>query len=225
MRHYPAFLNLRGRRCLVVGAGEVGTRKIETLLSCGPAEVLVVDTAPPSARMKALLDTPAVVYNQRPFEENDLEGRTLVFVCTNNAQLNATIGTMCETRGQLCNIADAPTQSGFIVPATFDRGSLVVALSTGGASPAVARRIRMELEAALGPSCGAFVELMGRIRPLVLELGMPTAANTEIFRKLAHGPLMAAIGEGDAEQVRDILTQELPAALHPRIGEVLDGIV
>lgn len=225
MRHYPAFLNLTGRTCLVVGAGEVGIRKIRTLLSCHPAEILVLDAAPASDNMKALLKDPAIVYNERPFEENDLEGRTLVFACTSNGELNARIGELCNMRGTLCNIADAPAESGFIVPATINRGDLVVAMSTGGASPAVAKRIRKELESALGPEFGPFVNIMGRVRPLVLRLGMPTSANTEIFRTLAYGPLLEAVSDGNASSVRKALKDALPEPLHPHIGEILDGNV
>jgi precorrin-2 dehydrogenase/sirohydrochlorin ferrochelatase len=96
MRHYPAFLNLHGRRCLVVGAGEVGLRKVKTLASCHPAEITVIDTAPPSEAMIPLLDDPAVVYNQRPFSDDDIMGRTLVFACTSNAELNARVARLCN---------------------------------------------------------------------------------------------------------------------------------
>lgn len=225
MRHYPAFLNLHGRRCLVVGAGEVGLRKVKTLASCHPAAITVIDTAPPSEAMIPLLDDPAVVYNQRPFSDDDITGCTLVFACTSNAELNAHVARLCNAAGTLCNIADAPAESGFIVPATFCRDSLVVAFSTGGASPAVCRRIRKELEDTLGPRYGGFITLMGRIRPLVLEQGMPTCDNTSLFRQLAYGPLLDAVGDGDSQRMQAILQDTLPKALHPHIGELIDGIV
>ncbi|UIJ38814.1 bifunctional precorrin-2 dehydrogenase/sirohydrochlorin ferrochelatase [Desulfobaculum bizertense] len=224
MRHYPAFLNLSACSCLVVGAGAVGLRKITTLLSAGPREICVLDLGEASKELLDLCASPSLHFEQREFDESDLKGRTLVFACTNNAKVNSHIAELCQKHGTLCNIADAPDKSTFIVPASLKRGALVLALSTGGASPAVSRRIRMELEKALGPEYEPFVAIMGRLRPLILNLGLPTAQNTTLFRQLALGPLPEALRENDMLRVRDLLNEALPPQLHSHIGELLDGI-
>lgn len=224
MRHYPAFLNPLHLRAIVVGAGEVGQRKVATLLDFGAASVLALDIAPPSAAMQAHMGNPALVFEQRAFAPADLEGRTLVFACTTNAELNATVGRLARERGILVNVADAPGDSTFIVPSSVTQGPLTVAFSTGGGSPAVARRIRREMQEHFGPEYGLFLTLMTRMRPLVLGLGMGTEANTDIFRALAASDLLEAMRHGDRKAAEAVLADLLPGALTPKIGEMLDGI-
>lgn len=224
MRHYPAFLNPAHLRALVVGAGGVGLRKIGTLLSCEIPDVLILDKAKASPELEELLACRALHFEKREFEPRDLDGRNLVFACTRNKRTNAKIGRLARERGVLVNIADAPADSTFIVPSSVARDPLTVAFSTGGASPAMARRIRREMQEYFGPHYGLFLTLMERMRPLVLDLGMDTSANTELFRALAASGLLEALRAGDGEAVRALLADLLPGALTPRIGELLDGI-
>jgi len=224
MRHYPAFLAPSILSCLVVGAGEVGLRKTETLAQCGAGCVLVVDTNPPSPDMLGLVDPPRVCFEQRGFRPSDLEERSLVFACTSDAKVNARIGALARERGIMVNVADAPELSTFIVPSTVSRGPLTVAFSTGGASPAMARRIRAEMEEHFGPHYGLFLQLMERIRPLVLGLGRPSPENAELFRALTASPLLALLASGDRGAVEAELANILPGTLAGRIAELLDGI-
>ncbi len=142
MRYYPIYVNLHGKRCLVVGAGQVGRRKIATLAECGAAEILVIDLAPADPACAGLFDHPAVTFACRPFAVSDLDGRFLVIASTDNEALNWEISRECAARGILCNIVDQPEKCSFIVPALYTQGELTVAISTGGGSPALARKIR-----------------------------------------------------------------------------------
>ncbi len=224
MRHYPAFLNLSGKRCHVVGGGQVGLRKARSLAECGPAEVLVVDPAPPSPEWRDLRDAGPIVYAERPFEDRDLDDRVLVFAATADAGVNERVMALCAGRGILCNRAETPEDSGFIVPAHFRRGDLLVALSTGGGSPALARVLRRELEAWFGEHYAAMVRVMARLRPMVLALGLEQADNAALFRGLAESALPDALQGRNMPEAARILRQRLPEALHARIPEVLDGI-
>lgn len=224
MRHYPAFLDPSRLSCLVVGAGDVGLRKISTLLDCAVADVLVLDLAEPSEGLIDLMANPAVVFERREFAPKDMDGRTLAFACTPVREVNERVGRLARERGVLVNVADAPAESTFVVPATVSRGPLTIALSTGGASPAVARRIRMELEDYFGPRYGLFLRLMERIRPLVLGLGRPTAENTAVFRSLAASTLPDHLAAGDTAQAADELARLLPPELATKATELLDGI-
>lgn len=227
MRHYPVFLRLTGRQCLVVGAGGVGWRKIAGLLECEPARVLVVDTRQPDAAdpdVARLLTHPAVEYQARSFGPQDLEGMFLAIAATSNSELNQRIAGLCQERGILCNIVDQPEAGSFIVPAVHRQGELTVAVSTGGASPALARRIRKELQEHFGNHYAAFLTLMARLRPLVLALEHDSDENGKLFRQLAHSALLDALQRADRSAAEDILTHSLPAALGPHMGELLDGI-
>lgn len=224
MRHYPAFLDPSRLSCLVVGAGDVGLRKIGTLVDCGVADILILDLAEPSQGVREYLPLPSVRFERRGFEPADLDGRSLAFACTPVREVNERVGRLARERGVLVNVADAPQESTFVVPATLSRGPLTVALSTGGASPAVARRIRMELEDYFGPRYGLFLTLMERIRPLVLGLGRPTADNTAVFRALAASALPDALAADDAAMAAQELARLLPPELAPRATELLDGL-
>ncbi|MCK9239618.1 bifunctional precorrin-2 dehydrogenase/sirohydrochlorin ferrochelatase [Desulfocurvus sp.] len=224
MRHYPVFLDPARLRALVVGAGAVGLRKIGTLLDCGAAHVLALDTAPPSPELQGLLARPGLEFARRPFAPGDLDGRTLAFACTGDPGVNAQVAGAARERGVPVNVADAPELGTFIVPATVESGALTVAFSTGGASPALARRIGEEMRGHFGPAYGLFLTLMERMRPQVLALGLGTPANTELFRALVACGLLEALGRADRDGAAALLAELLPGPLVPKIGELLDGL-
>jgi len=231
MRHYPAFLDLRGRRCLVAGLGGVGRRKLAGLLECDPAEVLAVDPRRPDDA-EGVLAHPAVRYSAHPVRAEDVAGRFLVFAATADAAENQRIASLCAEHGALCNVADAPESCDFMAPALLRRGDATLALSTGGASPALARRLRRDLERFLDKELAGLAplaELLKRLRPMALGLGRETPANTELFRRLVDPPeaeaLLAALAARDARAARDALLQALPRELHPNIDELLHELV
>ena len=225
MRYYPIFLNLARKKCLVVGAGQVGRRKIATLASCGAEEVLVLDVAPLSPSGASLLDYACVRFERRPFAPDDLDGRFLVIASTSDEELNWRISRLCEERGIPCNIVDQPEKCSFIVPALFTRGDLTLAVSTGGSSPALARKIRHDLGEYFGAQYGAFLTLMGRLRPLVLGLGQGTDHNSELFRAIVDSPLLDAIKGRDVPKALSILRSILPESLHGQLEAMVTGVM
>lgn len=221
---YPLFLSLRDSICLVAGFGGVGRRKVAGLLACAPAAVHVFDLREPDDdEGRALLRHDAVRFHARACTEDDLRPCRLVFAATGSRAENARIAAQCARLGLLCNCVDAPEDGTFIVPAVARTERLAAALSTGGASPALARRWRGELEAWLAPRA-RMSRLMGELRPLVLALGMDTGQNTAIFRTLAASPLQDCLERGDLAGCRALLEQTLPPALHDRITELLDAV-
>ncbi len=223
MRYYPIYVNLHGKRCLVVGAGQVGRRKIATLADCGAADILVLDLAEPDAACAELLSRPEVTFARRPFVPSDLDGRFLVIAATADEALNWAISRECAARGILCNIVDQPEKCSFIVPALFTQGDLTVAISTGGGSPALARKIRQGLGEFLGTEYGTLLLLMSRLRPMVLALGLGSPENSRIFREVVNSPLIEALERGDAAAAEAILRDILPAALHGETAGLVAG--
>ena len=226
MRYYPAFLDLSGRRCLVVGAGRVGRRKLAGLLALDPGrrprEILVLD--PGLAPDAGLPHDPVLMYVKRPFREDDLEGCALVFAAASDPAANAQVARLCAERGIPCNCADDPGTSSFIVPACASRDGLTLAVSTAGGSPALARLLREELEAEVLPRYAALSRFMERLRPLVLGLGQDSDENAPLFRALVRSELGAALASGDLGRARAVLRSLLPAALAPRIEELTNGL-
>ncbi len=218
MRAYPMFVSLEGRTCLVVGAGRVGRRKVETLTAFGAGDIHVLDSQPAEFG-------PNVRFEARPFVDADLDGVFLAFCCTSDRTLNERIGRLCRERGILCNVADDPELSTFTVPATVRRGELTLAISTGGHSPALSKRLRQELEAHFGERYGRFITLLGRVRALVLALGEETEHNSDVFRALVDSRLLDALERRDTALAGEELRRVLPSDLHGSITEILDGLV
>ena len=217
---YPIFLELAGGRVLVVGAGEVGRRKIAGLAGRGLRHILVLDPAAPE-KDELLACGARVEYRNRPFEPADASGMSLVFACTNNRKINAAVGKACRAQGVLCNVADAPAESDFFVPALVEHGDIILAVGTGGAGPALTRFLREELEDWLGTRYTALAAFLKRLRPLLLGLGLETGENTRIFRALVRSSLAEALAGDDPDAARAILRELLPEPLHAVIGDLL----
>jgi precorrin-2 dehydrogenase/sirohydrochlorin ferrochelatase len=149
---YPIFLDLSGRRCVVVGGGGVAKRKARKLLQAHARVVVISPDIAPE------LKSVAVEVHRRPYREGDLEGAYLAFAATNVREVNAAVAREAKERGIPINVADKPSEGDFALPSTLRRGRLQVAVSTGGASPTLARRIRGELEEAFGPEWAGIVE-------------------------------------------------------------------
>jgi precorrin-2 dehydrogenase / sirohydrochlorin ferrochelatase len=139
---YMVALVLEGRPCLVVGAGRVATGKVENLLACGARVTVVAPRATP--RIQELAHD-RLTWERRPFSDTDLDGRFLVVASTDDTDLHVRIARLAEERGMLCNIVDVPELCNFTVPAIHREGPVTVAVSTAGASPTIAKRLRDEL--------------------------------------------------------------------------------
>ena len=225
MTYYPIFLKVKNRKCLLVGAGSVGVRKLKSILECDPEQVTVLDTAEPNSEMLEISRDQRVIFEQRSFKDEDLDDIFIAFACTNNTELNRRMADLCAEKNILCNIADFPEGSNFIVPSVIRQGDLTLAVSSGGCTPAFTKKIRRELQNIFGPHYAAFITLMGRIRPLVLDLGKETSHNTALFRQLVASPILDELEAGDMDRVKEILTRTLPQELVPRIPELIDDLI
>ncbi len=225
MTYYPIFLKVKNRNCLLVGAGSVGVRKLKSILECGPKQVTVLDTAAPGDELLEISRDARVNFEQRPFNDADLNDVFIAFACTSNTKVNRRMADLCAEKNILCNIADFPEGSNFIVPSVIRQGDLTLAVSSGGCTPAFTKKIRRELQGIFGPHYAAFITLMGRIRPQVLDLGKETSQNTALFRQLVASPILDELEAGNMVQVEEILAQTLPQELVPRIPELIDDLI
>ncbi|MGD2028350.1 MAG: bifunctional precorrin-2 dehydrogenase/sirohydrochlorin ferrochelatase [Desulfobacterales bacterium] len=203
MRYYPVNLDIRHRKCLVVGGGSVGTRKVMTLLDCG-AKVTVVSNEV-TRKLHKLADNSDIVLKKRPFQISDLDTMFLVIGATDNPELNLQIHTEAERLGMLCNIADRPEVCNFILPAIVNRGDLIIAISTSGKSPAFAKKMRKNLEKEFGTEYAEFLELMGAIRNKLLSQDHEPEAHKPLFEKLIQRDLVKMIKDRDIVAVNSLL--------------------
>jgi len=145
---YIACLKLTGRRCLVVGGGDIGLEKIEGLLACDATVVLVAPDV--IAPLQALAAEGSIAWEQRTYEPADLEGTFMAIACTNDTDVNIAVFDDAERRAMLVNIVDVPPLCNFILPAIVRSGPLAIAISTAGASPALAKRMKAEVSELFG---------------------------------------------------------------------------
>jgi precorrin-2 dehydrogenase / sirohydrochlorin ferrochelatase len=162
-QYYMACLDLRGRRCVVVGGGTVGAEKARGLLACG-AHVTVV-----SPELNENLRSLDITWRRGEYRRRDLRGACLVIAATSLREVNERVHRDAERRGLLCNVADVPDLCSFILPAVHREGPIVVAVSTGGASPALAKRIRSDVAAIVTPQHAELAERLEQLRPWVKE--------------------------------------------------------
>ena len=159
---YPVNLILSGRRCLVLGGGSVAERKAESLLAAG-ADVTVISPAL-TAKLALWAKQGGLRHVGRQYRGGDAAGYRLVLCATDSAAVNEQAAREARQFGALVNVADAPELCDFTLPARLQRGSLSVAVSTGGQSPALARELRNELAKHLGPEYAEYLEIAGRLR-------------------------------------------------------------
>jgi len=176
--YYMACLNLRGRRCVVVGGGSVGLEKAKGLLACG-AEVTVV-----SPDLHDELPALGVAWRRRRYRSGDVDGAFLVIAATSDRSVNERVHRDAEARGMLCNVADVPDLCNFILPAVHREGPIAVAVSTGGASPALAKRIRNEVAEIVTPEHAALARKLEELRPWVKEHYRSYEERREFFESL-----------------------------------------
>jgi precorrin-2 dehydrogenase len=181
--YFPMLVDLRGRRCLVVGAGNVAAGKIVGLLGLG-AQVEVVS---PKAvqRIRKRVRTGTLIWRQRGFRAKDVEGAFLVIAATNSTKINEAVFKACKARGILCNAVDDPEHCDFFYPAVVRRGPLQIAISTHGSSPALASRLRRELEKQFGPEWSAWVEHIGKLRREMLSREMRPTTRKRRLEQIA----------------------------------------
>jgi uroporphyrin-III C-methyltransferase/precorrin-2 dehydrogenase/sirohydrochlorin ferrochelatase len=209
MKSFPLFLSLQDRRALVVGGGEPAARKVELLLSAGAQVSLIAETV--TGEIAQLIADGRIAWAGRAFDEADLAGMSLVIVATQDDQLQTRVSQAAQARCLPVNVVDTPALSSFIMPSIVDRSPITIAISTGGAAPALARKLKAEIERALPAAIGRvarFAEifrdqvrrtlvdprarrrfwdrvLQGRVGELALA-GDEIAARRELIRLLDH---------------------------------------
>jgi precorrin-2 dehydrogenase/sirohydrochlorin ferrochelatase len=203
MRYYPIFLDINRRHCLVVGGGSVGTRKVETLLQCG-ARVTVVGIEI-TETLKQLSQKKRIALKIRAYRPSDLNNMFLVIGATNNEELNRQLSKDAEKRNLLCNIADRPAACNFILPSIVQQGDLVIAISTSGKSPALAKKMRKDLEKKIDAAHAVLLELMGAIRDRLLQEAHAPEQHKPIFNQIIHSNILDMIKAQNVEAIDSTL--------------------
>lgn len=200
---YPIFLNLEGKTCLVVGGGRVARRKTAALLEAG-ARVKVV--APDiSESLTELAENGQVELAKRPFAAGDMDGAVLVIAATDDGELNQSLRAEAMKQGALINVVDEPELCDFFVPAVVNRGSLQIAVSTGGVSPGLARALRRRLEGEFGPEYADYLNVIGDFRRRVRDFVADPEARKRAYERLFESDVLDRIRNGERIDIESLV--------------------
>lgn len=181
---FPLFLKLERKRCLVVGAGFVGLEKVESLLRCGAFLRVVAPYA--VAGIRQLTSEVRIEWLARCYEPEDVAGCDLVIAATNDREVNRAVFEEASRRSILCNTADDPPLCDFFFASIVQRGELQIAISTAGQSPALAQRLRREIDAQLPPDLGTWLDDLGQLRREILQAMPASPQRKALLHELAH---------------------------------------
>jgi len=207
-RYYSICLDLQEKHCLVVGGGIVAERKILTLLEY--EAIIVVISPRVTPHIANLAHEGRLTYIAREFQPGDAQDFFLIIAATNDDQVNKAISQEAQEARILINVVDAPDDSTFILPALVKRGDLTISISTGGNSPALARKMREDMEAHYGPEYGILVDIFGNLRKNILQNEPDICRRKEIFQRLAESDELLKIiresgREAAEERIRELL--------------------
>ena len=203
---YIACLKLTGRRCVVIGGGDVGLEKVEGLLACNGRVTLIAPTAVPE--LEELAREGSIEWERREYAgADDLEGVFIAIAATNDTDANIRIYEDAERRAMLVNVVDVPPLCNFILPAIVRTGPLAIAISTAGASPALAKRIKREIAETYGEPYARLAELLNEVRGWAKGT-LPTYQDRkEFFESIVNGDPdpVELLRAGDEQAVRDLI--------------------
>lgn len=209
-RYYPVFLDLGRRLAIVVGGGRVAERKVRTLIKYG-ADVAVISPDVTEGLLQLVTDG-QISLEERPYVRGDLKGAFVVVCATDDEETNRAVYAEAEEEGSLVNVVDVPPLCNFIVPSIVNQGQLQIAISTGGAAPAVAKRLRKKLQEEYGDEWGEYVALLGTLRGIVMERISDPKRRKELFEAVADSDVLDRIRAGErlsAERIYEDFVQRL----------------
>ncbi len=199
----PIMLRVAGKKCVVVGGGEVAAQKVKQLIECSASVVVVSPTL--CDELKEMANQGRIQWLPMRYEPSVLDGAFLVFACTQDAEVNRRVFCDCEARKVWCNVADVPELCNFIMPSILRRGDLVVAVSTSGNSPAFARKVRLFLEDIIGDEFGMLAALLGEIKEEMRQSLKTIEQRREFIERVWESDVWRYLREGDFESARNCL--------------------
>ena len=211
---YPIFLDVRDKKCVVIGGGRVAARKARMLCDCG-ARVVVVSPELED-RLAEMLEKGEVEWRERAYEKSLLQGAFVVVAATDDEHVNRSASADCRQAGIPINVVDVPELCDFHVPSIVRSGDVTVSIGSGGASPALSRHIRKRIEQVVGPEYGKLLDLLGRWRDRVKEQVSGLDRRKALWERAIASDALNLLADGrdqEAEElIRQIIEQEISGA-------------
>lgn len=188
MKYYPVYLNLKDKKAVVVGGGGVAERKALTLVKAGASVKIISPSI--TRRLKKLVENGKIIHIKRNYKRGDLKGAFVVIAGTSSVEINTGIA---RDAGHLINVIDTPSEGNFIAPSIVKRGPLTLAISTEGASPAVSKAIRKEIEKFYGREFALYLKLMKSVRRKAMKKIADPKKREKLLKTLAAGEIFRAL--------------------------------
>lgn len=226
MKYYPVCLDIKGRNCVIIGGGRVAERKVNGVLAChGLVTVISPDL---TEKLQNLAADGTISWKKRPYQHGDIQGAFMVIAATDDPKAQDEVFSEAEKYNILLNVADVPKKCNFILPALAKRGDLTIAISTAGKSPALAKKMRRELQKSYGGEYESLVEIMGLIRPIILAKDLSQKENEAIFNRILASDITTRIIARDEQGIKNILAdiceEKFDNDTITKIGAALKGI-
>jgi len=197
LKYYPVFLDIREKKCIIVGGGDVAARKAERLLDCG-AKVFVISPRL-SPELAELKEKKLISHLASEYKGDLIDRASLIIGATDDEETNAQISLDARSKGIPVNIVDDPQKCDFILPSLVQRGDLAIAIGTGSKSPALARQLREELEAKYGKEYEIFLNILGNLR---VKMVKNEGIGKDWFESLLAAGILDSIKEKNVEKVK-----------------------
>jgi precorrin-2 dehydrogenase/sirohydrochlorin ferrochelatase len=200
VNYYPIYLDIAKKRCLVVGGGEVAERKVQRLLECGAHVVVIGKALTPD--LEAIKSDGGIDHIDADYDTSHILDAFLVIGATDQEEVNARISEDAKKWGIMVNIVDDPDKCDFILPSLFQQGDLCVAISTGGKSPALAKKLRQDLEERYGPEYEMLIDILGKLREKIKTRGRSSDENRRLFETVVNSDILRHIREKNWDRVK-----------------------
>lgn len=218
MDYFPVFVQLKDQPCLIVGAGEIAARKIDLLARAGAKMTVIAKTISPQVAAMAI--THGLELRQQSFAPADLQGFRLVVSATDNAETNQLVAATANANKVLVNVVDSPALCSFIFPAIIDRNPIIIAVSSGGAAPVLARLLRAKIETIIPPAYGRLAQLAEKFRSAVKQHFSEPAQRRIFWENCFQGAVAELMFAGNEHAAEQQLQDDLARAEPTTMGEV-----
>jgi precorrin-2 dehydrogenase/sirohydrochlorin ferrochelatase len=203
--YYPIYLDISNKQCAIVGGGDVAERKVQRLLECGANVIVIAKALTPA--LKTMTTEGKIDWIDSDYDEIHIRDAFLVVGATDRDDINARIAADAGKKNILVNIVDDPEKCNFILPSLFRQGDLSIAISTGGKSPALAKKLREELEAVYGPEYKTLLTILGKLRERIISKGQSCDKNKMLFESLVNSDILDFIREKNWGQIHEMIRE------------------
>jgi len=203
VKYYPLFLDITDKKCVVIGGGDVAERKVERLLDFGASVSVVGKKLTPG--LKAMKKAGRINHMVADYDRSFIDDAFLIIGATDRDDINAKIARDGKEKGILVNIVDDPDKCDFVLPSLIKQGDLLIAISTGGKSPALAKKLREEMEQRFGTEYQTLLGVMGQLREKLVAKGRSSDENRHMFEAVVHSDILKYIKDERWDKVRKII--------------------